>query len=155
MRIDAKVLRALEKSSARETRPAPCAAADSRANGEKAAHLAFGAAGEEIARRYLAELGYRIVDVNVRVGHCEIDVIARDGDELVFAEVRTRRDNPVAAPEDSVGPVKLERLMRAAALWTQNMNYDGFWRIDLVAITSLENGEMKLEHIKNITEPIS
>lgn len=121
----------------------------------KAAHLAFGAAGEELARRYLAELGYRIVGVNVRVGHCEIDVIASDGDELVFAEVRTRRDNPVSAPEDSVGPVKLERLVRAAALWTQNMNYDGFWRIDLVAITSLENGEMKLEHIKNITEPIS
>ena len=110
---------------------------------------------EETAARYLAGLGYTILHRNVRVGHCEIDVIASDGDELVFAEVRTRRDNPVSAPEDSVGPVKLERLVRAAALWTQNMNYDGFWRIDLVAITSLENGEMKLEHIKNITEPIS
>lgn len=154
MRIDAKVRRALEKSVAHQTRPVS-GGAGLREKGGKAAHLAFGAAGEELAARYLAGLGYRIIDRNVRVGHCEIDLIARDGEELVFAEVRARRDNPVAAPEDTVGPVKLERLVRAASLWTQRMNYEGFWRIDLIAVTSFDGGEMKLEHIKSITEPIS
>ena len=119
MRINAKVMRALEKSVARENCGAARAAEKPRETKERPAHLAFGAAAEETAARYLAGLGYTILHRNVRVGHCEIDIIARDGDELVFAEVRARRANPVAAPEDTVGPVKLERLTRAAELWTQ------------------------------------
>lgn len=154
MRLNAKVVRALEKSLSRENYCAPHAAGMPRAAGGRAAHLAFGAAGEEAAARYLAGLGYTILHRNVRVGHCEIDIIARDGDELVFAEVRARRANPVAAPEDTVGPVKLERLTRAAELWTQNANYMGFWRIDLVAVTLYDGGEMNIELIKNITEPV-
>ena len=145
MRINAKVMRALEKSVARENCGAARAAEKPRA---------FGAAGEEAAARYLAGLGYTILHRNVRVGHCEIDIIARDGDELVFAEVRARRANPVAAPEDTVGPVKLERLTRAAELWTQDANYMGFWRIDLVAVTLYDGGEMNIELIKSITEPV-
>ena len=154
MRIDAKVRRALEKSVARENCGAVRIAEKPRETKERPAHLAFGAAAEESAARYLAGLGYAILDRNVRVGHCEIDIIARDGDELVFAEVRARRANPIAAPEETVGPVKLERLTRAAELWTQQANYMGFWRIDLVAITSYDGGEMKIEHIKSITEQI-
>ncbi len=154
LRINAKTLRALAKSAARERQEIQLKQAASCKNPEKAAHLLFGAACEEIAAHYLSGLGCMIVDRNVRVGRCEIDVIARDGDELVFAEVRARRDNPIAAPEDTVGPVKLERLTRAAELWTQNMNYSGFWRIDLIAITSFENGEMNIEHIKSITEQL-
>ena len=154
MRINAKVMRALEKSVARENYGAARAAEKARETKERPAHLAFGVAAEETAARYLAGLGYTILHRNVRVGHCEIDIIARDGDELVFAEVRARRANPVAAPEDTVGPVKLERLTRAAELWTQNANYMGFWRIDLVAVTLYDGGEMNIELIKNITEPV-
>ena len=154
MRIDAKVRRALEKSTARENNGAPRMTGELRETKERPAHLAFGAAGEELAANYLAASGYTILHKNVRVGHCEIDIIARDGDELVFAEVRARRANPIAAPEETVGPVKLERLTRAAELWSQQANYMGFWRIDLLAITSYDGGEMKIEHIKSITEPI-
>ena len=154
MRINAKVMRALEKSVARENCGAARVAEKLRETKEQPAHLVFGAAAEEAAARYLAWLGYTILHRNVRVGHCEIDIIARDGDELVFAEVRARRANPVAAPEDTVGPVKLERLTRAAELWTQHANYMGFWRIDLVAVTLYDGGEMNIELIKNITEPV-
>ena len=110
--------------------------------------------GESAARDYLTGIGARILDTNVKLSGGEIDIIARDGDELVFAEVRARRANPVAAPEDTVGPVKLERLTRAAELWTQKANYMGFWRIDLVAVTLYDGGEMNIELIKNITEPV-
>ena len=154
MRINAKVMRALEKSVARENCGAARAAEKLRETKERPVHLAFGAAAEETAARYLAGLGYTILHRNVRVGHCEIDIIARDGDELVFAEVRARRANPIAAPEDTVGPVKLERLTRAAELWTQHANYMGFWRIELVAVTLYDGGEMNIELIKNITEPV-
>lgn len=154
MKINAKVMRALEKSVARENNGARRMTERRQETAGRPAHLVFGDAAEETAARYLAGLGYEIRDRNVRVGHCEIDIIARDGDELVFAEVRARRANPVAAPEDTVGPVKLERLTRAAELWTQNENYLGFWRIDLVAVTLYDNGEMNIELIKNITEPL-
>ena len=154
MRINAKVMRALEKSVARENCGTARIAEKPRETKKRPAHLAFGAAAEEAAARYLAGLGYTILHRNVRVGRCEIDIIARDGDELVFAEVRARRANPVASPEETVGPVKRERLTRAAELWTQNANYMGFWRIDLVAVTLYDGGEMNIELIKNITEPV-
>ena len=80
MRINAKVMRALEKSVARENCGAARAAEKPRETKERPAHLAFGAAAEETAARYLAGLGYTILHRNVRVGHCEIDIIARDGD---------------------------------------------------------------------------
>lgn len=153
MRIDAKVRRALEKSTARENNGAPRMTGKLRETKERPAHLAFGALGEELAANYLAASGYTILHRNVRVGRCEIDIIARDGDELVFAEVRARRANPIAAPEETVGPVKLERLTRAAELWTQKANYMGFWRIDLVAVTQYDGGEINIELIKSITEP--
>ena len=154
MKINAKVMRALEKSAAREAGDERRITERQSETAGRPAHLVFGAAAEEAAARYLAGLGYEILNRNVRVGHCEIDIIAHDGDELVFAEVRARRANPVAAPEDTVGPVKLERLTRAAELWTQNANYLGFWRIDLVAVTLYDGGEMHIELIKNITEPL-
>ena len=155
MRINAKVMRALEKSVTRENYGAARAAEKPRETKERPRASGLRRARRrETAARYLAGLGYTILHRNVRVGHCEIDIIARDGDELVFAEVRARRANPVAAPEDTVGPVKLERLTRAAELWTQNANYMGFWRIDLVAVTQYDGGEMNIELIKSITEPV-
>ncbi len=153
MRINAKVLRALEGHAARKTQRTAHSSFQHLPGRGEAPNAALGAAGEELAARYIADLGWRIVDRNVRIGHCEIDIVARDGEELVFVEVRTRRDNPVAAPEETVGPAKLEKLCRAASLWTQKMNYGGFWRVDLIAVTVSGSGEMKPEHIKSITEP--
>lgn len=151
MKINAATKRALEKAVAREAVPKRV---KPRGNGGTAAHIAFGFAGEDMAADYLTELGYRIIARNARVGHCELDIIARDGDDLVFAEVRSRRENPVAAPEDTVGPAKLEKLTRAASLWAQRENYQGFCRIDLIAVTELHGGGFNLEHIKNITESV-
>ena len=153
MRINAKVMRALEKSVARENCGAARCGKTARNEGTARAS-GLRRRGGGTAARYLAGLGYTILHRNVRVGRCEIDIIARDGDELVFAEVRARRANPVAAPEDTVGPVKLERLTRAAELWTQDANYMGFWRIDLVAVTLYDGGEMNIELIKSITESV-
>lgn len=116
-------------------------------------HIAIGIAGEDIAVRYLADQGMKIVDRNVRVGRLEIDIIAKDGDELVFAEVRTRNANSVAAPEDTVGPSKLAKLVNAASLWTDFLNYDGFWRIDLVAV-NVEGETASVEYFRDITEPM-
>ncbi|MDH3211019.1 MAG: YraN family protein [Myxococcales bacterium] len=78
---------------------------------------ALGAAGEVRAAAYLAQRGYRIVDRNVRAGGVEIDIVARRGRLVVFAEVKTRRSRALGAPEAAVDAHRQARLVRAAAAW--------------------------------------
>jgi len=118
------------------------------------AHLKLGAAGEHIAAEYLLSKGLRIIDRNVHYRRGEIDIIAQDGDEIVFAEVRTRSVGLIMPADRTVGPDKLKKLMLAARTWAEEKNYNGFWRIDLIAITINENKKTDIEHIKNITEGI-
>jgi putative endonuclease len=117
-------------------------------------HLQTGKYGEEKAADYLTHIGYRIIAKNVSCRHGEIDIIANDGDEIVFVEVRTRSFGWLMPPECTVGPEKIKKLKKAARIWTENRNYTGFWRIDLIAITLKEGSGPSIEHIKNITEGI-
>ena len=84
----------------------------------------------------------------------KIDIIASDGDEIVFVEVRTRSKGWMMPPECTVGPEKLKKLKRAARIWTEKRNYTGFWRIDLIAVTLKDDKLSSIEHIKEITEGI-
>jgi putative endonuclease len=117
-------------------------------------HLQTGKYGEEKAAEYLTQIGYRIIAKNVSCRHGEIDIIANDGDEIVFVEVRTRSFGWVMPPEFTVGPEKIKKLKRAARIWTESRKYIGFWRIDLIAITIKEGSGPSIEHIKDITEGI-
>lgn len=117
-------------------------------------HLQTGKYGEEKAAEYLTHIGYRIIAKNVSCRHGEIDIIADDGNEIVFVEVRTRSFGWLMPPECTVGPEKIKKLKKAASIWTENRKYTGFWRIDLVAITLKEGSGPSIEHIKDITEGI-
>ncbi len=98
----------------------------------------LGNEGEDLAAAYLESKKYRILARQAgipRVG--EIDLIAYDprGGEIVFVEVKTRRDLRYGPPEEAVHPRKLLRLMRVAELWRMRMKlYDRPWRLDVVAI---------------------
>lgn len=118
-------------------------------------HLIVGDLGEDLAADYLKNLGYEILHRNVFIARDEIDIIARDSDELVFAEVRTRTVGRLSPPESTVGRQKLQKLLRSAYAWVDAACYRGFWRIDLVAITITPEDEKKIEHIKTITEAIN
>ncbi len=120
-----------------------------------APHLVKGRLGEDLAADYLISQGFKILDRNVKIGRCEIDVIAKERDELVFAEVRTRSLGWMMSAEESVGPRKLANLIYAGRAWTEGRNYNGFWRIDLVAVTLIEGQEPRVEHFRGITEPLS
>ncbi|MCC8058652.1 YraN family protein [Cloacibacillus sp.] len=126
----------------------------SEAEPPSAPHLVKGRMGEELAAGYLTAQGITIIERNVRIGRCEIDIIAKEGDELVFAEVRTRGENRLMSPEESVGPRKLSNLIFAGRAWTEERNYNGFWRIDLVSVILAEGREPRIEHLRGITEPI-
>ena len=117
-------------------------------------HLKTGVRGENLAAKYLASLGYRLLARNVRSRFGEIDIVARDGEDIVFAEVRTRSVGKILPADRTVGPDKLKKLVRAARIWVSENNYEGFWRIDLVAVTINTDGKAEIEHIKDITEGI-
>jgi putative endonuclease len=74
----------------------------------------LGDLGEKAAEELLAASGYRIVARNHRCPRGEVDLVAEQGDLLVFVEVRTRATSAFGAPEETVGGRKQERLVRAA-----------------------------------------
>ena len=74
----------------------------------------LGKTGEDMACRYLQEIGHTILERNWRGGHLEIDIISFDPDGIHFVEVKTRQKNIQAPPQDNVGVVKQRRIVKAA-----------------------------------------
>ncbi len=96
----------------------------------------LGRAGEDLAVRALEARGYTVLGRNWRCPHGELDIIAREGDCLVFVEVRTRRGGWRGAAEDSIGPAKQRRLLALADAYLQaeRLPLDAAWRIDVVTV---------------------
>jgi putative endonuclease len=82
-----------------------------RARGE---HIQLGIRGEDAACRELERRGYAILARRFRTRHGEIDIIARDGETLVFVEVKARRSLRCGRPAEAVNWAKRQRLERMA-----------------------------------------
>lgn len=108
----------------------------------------LGQQGEQLAARYLTQLGYRVLARNVRLMGCEIDLVAQDGKEIAFVEVKTRRSRAAGYPETSVTPTKLAHIERAAEGWMQKHGAAP-WRVDVVAI-ELQDGEPDITHFVGV-----
>jgi len=110
---------------------------------------AIGDAGERDAVYYLQRRGLAILDRNFTYHHGEIDVVAKDGDELVFVEVKTRRSAQFGLPEESVTYAKQELIRRTAEGYVLERHLDNVpCRFDVVAIR-IEKGIKKFVHYKN------
>jgi putative endonuclease len=110
----------------------------------------LGAAGELLARRHLEQRGYRFVAANWRRRYGELDLIMRDGDVLVFVEVKTRRGERLVTAEESLTAAQARRLLLGAqSFLAERVDLEGlFWRIDLVAVTVAPTGAVsRLTHI--------
>ncbi|MFA4999302.1 MAG: YraN family protein [Parcubacteria group bacterium] len=125
----------------------------------KDGHIEIGAWGEKMSARFLKRNGYKILRTNVRCPCGEIDIIAKDhNDILVFIEVKTlsrlRHNNGQAIelrPEDNLTQAKLFKLRRAC-LFFANQNpalAERGWRIDLLALTISEK-YCDVRHLKSI-----
>ncbi len=95
-----------------------------------------GAFYEQKAGEYLRKLGYEILEYNYRCPAGEIDVIARDGETLVFCEVKYRSNSRKGLPEEAVTPAKQKKISRCA-LYYLNRNREYLCvscRFDVVGI---------------------
>ena len=111
----------------------------------------LGAQGETIAAAHLEAQGMRIVDRNFHTRYGEVDLIAEQGDAIVFVEVKTRRTRAYGTPEESVTPRKRERLLKTAQTYLQEHGLDQrAWRIDVVAITLQANGPAVINHVEAV-----
>lgn len=94
-----------------------------------------GAIGEEVAVSYLKRKGYKILEKNFRCPVGEIDIIARDQDDLVFIEVKTRTSGVMGYPEEAVNLQKQRKIIHAALHYLQKRNLsDEKIRFDVMAI---------------------
>jgi putative endonuclease len=97
-------------------------------------HNELGIKGEELAEKYLRNSGYEILERNWRFGKDEIDIIARDGDFIVIAEVKTRRTNYFGEPEEFVSRQKQRFLIRAANAYIEKNDIDCETRFDILSV---------------------
>lgn len=107
--------------------------------------------GERMAEEFLRLRGFEVLDRNVRSGRGEIDLIAREGETIVFVEVKLRSGGDSSAPLVAVNWKKREDLERAATRWLQAHRLtDRCVRFDVVGVTwSPEAAQIRVEHIRN------
>jgi putative endonuclease len=111
----------------------------------------FGDEGEAMAAAFLARRGFRVLARNVRVGRLgELDLVALDGRELVFVEVKTRRGGEFGPPEEAVTPAKLRRIAACAEAWRVAKGWTArAWRVDVVAV-DLSGGGIGIRHLPGV-----
>ena len=91
-----------------------------------------------------------ILERNARLGRYEIDIIAQEGDTVVFVEVKTRRDDRFAAPEENVTYEKRVRIRRAAQTYITRRDEPGrYYRFDVVAVLLPEAGDAVINHYRD------
>jgi len=110
--------------------------------------LTFGRRSEILALDHLRSHGYRIVTSPYRTKTGEVDIIAWDGETLVFVEVKSRKNTD--PPEDSVGPQKQQRIIRAAQSYISRYRLqDKPYRFDVLAVTSVPRSKPEFRLLRD------
>ena len=112
-----------------------------------------GKIGEDIATRYLEQIGYEIIQRNFECKIGEIDIIAKDNEEIVFVEVKTRASALYGLPKDAVDRTKKKHIYRSAEFYIYIRHLENYpVRIDVIEVYK-KQGKFMVHHIKNaITE---
>lgn len=114
----------------------------------------LGREGERLAERFLQQHGLKTIARHFNTPVGELDLVMRDGDTLVFAEVKTRRDRKYADPQDAVGRIKQQRMTRAAQWLVHRKRWDDRpCRFDIVTVILAPQGEPEIEHIPDAFPP--
>lgn len=108
----------------------------------------FGTEVEQKVAQYLKGLGFQIIKHQFKTIFGEIDLVCRDGDDVVFVEVKARKSSSYGYPEESVNAVKLRKIARCAQEFMKHELPSTFWRIDVVAVEV--SPVFNITHIKDI-----
>lgn len=113
----------------------------------------IGNKGEEIAKTFLIQKGYEILATNWRYSRAEVDIIAKDGDNLVFVEVKTRSSAYFGPPAAFVTPKKEAFMAHAASAYIEEIEYEDEIRFDVIGVLLLENKDPEIEHYEDAFFP--
>lgn len=117
------------------------------------ARLSLGRWGEEQADAYLRRRGLKILERNFRTPVGEIDIIARDGGWLVFAEVKTRRGTSFGLPQEAVGQRKQGQIIRTAQWYIQNNKIGKLQpRFDVIAVFCEDGQQGRIQYFEHAFE---
>ena len=107
----------------------------------------LGIKGENLAVTFLKKKGYRIIARNYKTFLGEVDIIAQDGNTIVFTEVKTRTDELFGRPFEAVNKKKRHKMKNVALLYMKGIQRNVSVRFDVISIFCRENGEKEIEHI--------
>lgn len=117
---------------------------------------AVGRFGEQVAARHLVDAGLVVLARNWRCSAGELDIVACEGDVLVFCEVKTRSSSAFGRPAEAVTRSKAARLRRLAACYLDEQRRSGadrFWphiRFDVLSVLRTSAGLAEVEHLRNV-----
>lgn len=111
-------------------------------------HNELGRKGEEMAVEYLRLKEYEILELNYRYQKAEVDIIARRGELLIAAEVKTRSTPEFGNPQDFVKPKQIQQLVKAVNHYVEESGLDVEVRFDIIAIIKNKSGK-RIEHIQD------
>ncbi len=117
-----------------------------------AEHNVTGGLGEQLAQRYLEDLGYDILERNWRHGRHELDIVARQGPELVVVEVKTRSTEKHGQPLDAIKTGKRNKIFQAANAYMQHAGIELALRFDVISVI-MHPGKPYVHHIPDAFYP--
>jgi putative endonuclease len=111
---------------------------------------AVGAYGERVAARHLQDQGLVLLARNWRCPDGEVDLVLRDGDDIVFCEVKTRRGDQFGTPAEAIGLRKIRKLRQLANRWLAESGIQpGGIRFDVVEVRPQHRGATRVAHIRS------
>ena len=114
-----------------------------------AQHNELGKQGEAIAREFLLQKGYKVIESNWRYRRAEIDLIVKSEDTLIFVEVKTRSSNFFGDPEEAVTAKKEALITEAAIAYMRQVDYEWAVRFDILEVIITSSEQYKVVHIED------
>lgn len=111
----------------------------------------IGARGEWLARHYLIQQGYTILDTNWSTAFGELDIVARFKGVYVFVEVKTRRGRDTESALAGISAAKHDRIIKAVYqyLHDKRIDADAGWRIDVIGIALRRSQAPVIDHVED------
>ncbi len=105
---------------------------------------------EDYAAAHMRKCGYKILHRNLRLDRFEVDIIVQKKDTVVFVEVRSREDDSVTAPEESVRYTKRQHLRAAARRYiARHGQQDVYYRFDVIGVVTPPGERPRITHYEN------